>query len=212
MRQLNILIVGANGQLGRYLIKYIVESNDHSAVALVNNGVQKAYFTDMGVETLTFDLNQKLTKILKLLRNIDALVITGSLDEKNKETLTEIDEMLKLVDAAIYAGVSRIIYVSTFETQALPLYFRSTFVKKYYIEKWLKLSGSHFTIIQAGTLVDRKGTGLVEIGSNVKNKETSKEDIAQFILACLENDATIRKTIKVVSGKTPIQQILSTLK
>ena len=211
MQQLNILIVGANGQLGRYLIKYIIEGNHHTAVALVNNAVQQAYFMEMGVATLTIDVNQKVTDIVKLLKKMDALVITGSLNEQNKETLIELDEMLKLLDAARYASLSRILYVSTFEIQPLPLYFRSIFVKRHYIEKWLKCSYSNFTIIQAGTLVDKKGTGLVEIGSKVKNKETSKEDVAQFILACLENEATIRKTIKVVSGKTPIQQAIQSI-
>lgn len=181
------------------------------AVALVNNAVQQAYFIDMGIDTRIINLDQKVTEIVKVLKNINALVIIGSLDEKNKETLIEIDDMLKLMDAATYAGVKRFIYLSTFETREIPLYFRPIFIQNHYIEKWLKISRCHYTIIHAGTLVDKKGTGLVEVGPNIQHREIAKEDVAKFILACLESDATICKEIKVVSGKIPIQQVISSI-
>lgn len=39
--------------------------------------------------------------------------------------------------------------------------------------------------------------------------DISREDVAKIVLACLENQSTIRKEFKVVSGKQPIEDAIN---
>lgn len=211
---MKILVVGANVQTGRHLIKYILESKQHQARALLLNKVQEAYFKDMGVESIIFDFKQKKRTIAVGSQNVDAVVYIGSRFINETDTLNEIDETINIMEAIRHAGVKRLVHLSTFETSkeewsCLPSFYRPTLIEKYYVNHWLRASSLDYTIIHAGTLNDKKGSGLIKVaGLDLERGEISREDVAKVILTCLENDFTIRKEFKLVSGKVPIQEAL----
>ena len=52
---------------------------------------------------------------------------------------------------------------------------------------------------------------MVEAATTVEPKEVPREDIAQVIFACLENDSTIGKEFQVIGGSIPVKEAISTL-
>ena len=216
MRELKILVIGANGQLGRHLIHYILEGGDHQAKALLQNRAQSAYFSQKGIENFLYKSNDSIDTFIQAVQSVDALVIAEhSIHEIEKETLAEIDDTIQLLEALKSTQVKRIIHISPFEVKKedwilFPVYFRPLMIKNYYVNQWLRLSSLDYTIIHPGELNDKKGTGLVKVvESDLNRGEISREDVAQVVLACLENDATIRKEFKVITGKVSISEAVN---
>jgi len=205
--------MGANGQLGRLLVQYIVEGGIHQAKVLLQNQAQVAFFKDKGIDSFIFNAKDSIEKFLIAIRNIDVLVITEhSVTDLNSDTLEDIDDTIKLLEALRYSKLKRIIHISSFETNKeewvqSPLYFRPILIKYYYVDQWLRASSLNYTIIHPGNLTDKKGTGYVKIiESDIMSGEISKEDVAKIVLACIENPQTIRKEFKVITGKCSIDE------
>jgi hypothetical protein len=49
------------------------------------------------------------------------------------------------------------------------------------------------------------------VADDLEHKQISREDVASAIIASLENDQTIGKSLDLVGGVTPIDEALSTL-
>ena len=216
MWELNILVIGANGQLGRKLIQYIPEDANHKAIALLKNKAQVAYFTERGIENFLYRSEDSVEVFLEAVKNVDALVIAEhNSDDILSDAIIEIDETIQLLEALKYTSLKRLVHISTFETRKedwihLPVYFRPIMIKNYYVDRWLRLSSLDYTIIHPGDLIDKKGTGFVNVAeSDIRRSDISREDVAKIIIACLENKSTIRKEFKVVSGKQPIIEAIN---
>lgn len=48
---MKVLIVGANGQIGKHLTSFIKEHNDLEAKVMIRKEEQASYFKDLGAET-----------------------------------------------------------------------------------------------------------------------------------------------------------------
>lgn len=106
--------------------------------------------------------------------------------------------------------------ISSFDTtreaiQAASASFAPYVVAKHYADEWLKRTDLHHTIIHPGLLTNTVGQGMIEAGPKVERNEVPRPDIAQVIVACLENDATIGKEFQVVKGTTPVKDAINAL-
>lgn len=218
MRELNILVIGVNGQIGRHLVQYILEDGSHRAKVLLKNMAQVAYFNEKGIESFVYNPNETIEKFVKEVHNVDALVIAEhSLDDIMTDPLAEIDHTINLLEALKDTDLNRVIHISTFETRKeewihFPVYFRPIMIKNYYVDQWLRLSSLDYTIIHPGELTDKKGTGYVNVVENDVNRgEISREDVAKVVFACLENQSSIRKEFKVISGKSSIFEAINSV-
>jgi len=63
MISVKVLIVGANGQIGRHLTSYIQASDQLEARAMIRKQEQAAFFEDSGAETALVDLEQDVNTI-----------------------------------------------------------------------------------------------------------------------------------------------------
>ncbi|WP_168193843.1 NAD(P)-binding oxidoreductase [Lysinibacillus sp. SGAir0095] len=215
---MNILVIGANGPLGRLVIQFILEVGDHRAVALLQNNAQAAYFNEKGIENFIYSPKESIEFFLEKIRNVDAIVIADhNLHDIIPDAIIEIDETVNLLETLKYSKLKRVVHISTFETRKeewmhLPVYFRQIMIKNYYVDQWIRMSSLDYTIIHPGNLNDKKGTGFVKIvASNVRQGNISREDVAKIVLACLENQSTIRKEFKIVTGKDPIAEAINSV-
>lgn len=217
MRNLYILVIGANSLIGRYLLHYIAESGKHRAKVLLQNKAQEAFYNEKGIHNFIYKKGEAIGKFVKALQNIDALVIANfGLDDLATDTLAEIDEMIKLLEALKYTKVNRVVHISTFETSKeewlhFPAYFRPIMIKNYYVDEWLRLSPFEYTIIHPGVLNDKKGTESVKVVEKDERGEISREDVAKVVLACLESQRTIKKEFKIIAGKLSISEAINTI-
>ncbi|WP_067843625.1 SDR family oxidoreductase [Amphibacillus sediminis] len=215
---LNVLVVGANGQIGKHLVSLIQSQDNMRARAMIRKSEQADYFERLGAETVVVDLEQDIDAIANAAEGIDAIVFTagsGAHTGKDKTILIDLDGAVKTIEAAKKAGVKRFIMVSSFDTsrkaiQTAPSSFAPYVVAKHYADEWLRQTDLDYTIVHPGILTNDSGTGKITAGK-VEPSEIPREDVAQVILASLRHDRTIGKAFQIVSGSTPIEAAITSI-
>ncbi|MFV8829791.1 SDR family oxidoreductase [Alkalihalobacterium sp. APHAB7] len=211
---MKVLVVGANGQIGKHLVTLMQNSDSLKAKAMIRNQEQSAFFENLGAETVVVDLEQDIKSIAKAAEGVDAIVFTagsGAHTGKDKTIMVDLDGAVKTIEAAKVAGVKRFIMISSFDTRreailAAPPSFAPYVAAKHYADEWLKRSDLDYTIIHPGLLTNDQGTGKVNAAYEVDRGEIPREDVASVIMATLENDTTIGKQFQIVTGNTPIKE------
>ncbi|MEB1808828.1 MAG: SDR family oxidoreductase [Bacillaceae bacterium] len=209
---MKVLVVGANGQIGKHLVAMMQNSEGYKAKAMIRNQEQAAFFEKLGAETVVVDLEQDIESIAKAAEGVDAVVFTagsGAHTGKDKTIMVDLDGAVKTIEAAKLAGVKRFIMISSFDTRreailSAPPSFAPYVAAKHYADEWLKRSDLDYTIIHPGLLTNDQGTGKVTAASEVDRGEIPREDVASVIMTTLGNDTTIGKQFQIVTGNTPI--------
>lgn len=214
---MNILVVGANGQIGKQLVKKIQDTNEHTAVAMIRKEEQRVQFEEQGAKTVLADLEGNMDQIAEAAKGVDAVVFTagsGSHTGADKTMMVDLDGAIKTIEATKQAGVKRFVIVSAIGVHhrekwmgSVPYYSAA----KHYADIWLRESGLDYTIIRPGGLTNDEGTGKVKVAVDLERGSIPREDVATTILATLKNDHTIGKEFDMTSGETPIKDALSTL-
>lgn len=216
---MKVLVVGANGQIGKHLTSYIQASDRSLTKAMIRKQEQANFFEDLGAETVLVDLEDSVEKIAEAAEGVDAVVFTagsGPKTGKDKTLMIDLDGAIKTIEATEKAGVKRFVMVSSFDTTREAILeasdsFAPYVVAKYYADVWLRNTELDYTIIHPGILTNDEGTGKVQVGERVDRGEVSRDDVARVILASLENESTIGKEFQLVSGDTPISEAIKTL-
>ncbi|WP_077622374.1 SDR family oxidoreductase [Sediminibacillus massiliensis] len=216
---MKVLVVGANGQIGKHLVTFIQETDNLEARAMIRNEEQASFFENLGAETAVVDLEQDIDSIAKAAEGVDAVVFTagsGPHTGKDKTIMVDLDGAVKTIEAAKVAGVKRFVMVSSFDTrreaiQAAPSSFAPYVAAKHYADEWLKRTDLDYTIIHPGALTNDQGTGQVNAASEVERGEVSRQDVASVIVASLENKDTVGKEFQVVAGTTPVKEAVKSI-
>ncbi|MDQ0484878.1 SDR family oxidoreductase [Guptibacillus hwajinpoensis] len=216
---MKVLIVGANGQIGKHLVSFIQDHNDLEAKVMIRKEEQAASFKELGAETAVVDLEEDVQTIAKAAEGVDAIVFTagsGPNTGADKTILVDLDGAVKTMKAAEEAGVKRFVMISSFDTtreaiQSAPSSFAPYVAAKHYADEWLKSTDLDYTIIHPGALSNDDGIGKVNAASKVERNEIPREDVASVIVATLENDATIGKEFQVVTGTNSIKDEIDSL-
>ncbi len=219
MKRVKVLVVGANGQIGKHLVSFIQDSDSLKAKAMIRKAEQATYFKDLGAETALVDLEDDIEPIAKAAEDVDAIVFTagsGPHTGKDKTIMIDLDGAVKTIEAAKKAGVKRFVMISSFDTrrqaiQDAPESFAPYVAAKHYADEWLKRTDLDYTIIHPGGLTNDEGTGKVNIATDVEIDKVPREDIARVIVASLENEKTIGKEFQVVKGSTPVKDAVDAI-
>ncbi|HET7657427.1 MAG TPA: SDR family oxidoreductase [Bacillales bacterium] len=214
---MNVLVVGANGKIGKQVVKKIQDSDEHSAIAMVRKEEQLAQFEEQGARTALVDLEGSIEDIAKAAKGADAVVFTagsGGHTGADKTMMIDFDGAVKSMEAAKQAGVKRFVIVS-----AIGVHHRDKWMSgapyysaaKHYADVWLEKSGLDYTIIRPGGLTNDEGTGKVKVAVDLERGEIPREDVASTIVASLGNENTIGKDFDMIGGDTPIEDALKTL-
>ncbi|CEI83189.1 putative sugar epimerase YhfK [Oceanobacillus oncorhynchi] len=215
---LNILVVGANGQIGKHLVK-LIQDNGDQARAMIRKEEQANYFKDLGAETAVVNLEDEVDTISNAAEGVDAVVFTagsGPKTGKDKTLMIDLDGAVKTIQAAEQANVKRFVMISSFDTsreaiQSAPESFAPYVVAKHYADEWLLNSDLDYTIIHPGLLTNEPGTNQVNLGANVERGEVPREDIAKVIYTSLKNDTTIGKRFRAVAGQTAVEEAIQSV-
>ncbi|WP_462411752.1 SDR family oxidoreductase [Neobacillus sp. Marseille-QA0830] len=211
---MKVFVVGANGQIGHYLIDLLIKGNKHTARAMVRKQEQADYFQNLGVETAIINLESSVEQIANGAKGCDAVVFTagsGGHTGADKTLLVDLDGAVKTIEAAEKAHIKRFIMVSALQAhrrenwhQAIKPYY----VAKYYADKMLEQSNLTYTIIRPGGLLNEAGSGRITIAKNIKSGSISRADVASTILSALDEGNTFYRAFDLVSGEIPIAEAL----
>ncbi len=209
----NILIIGANGKVGRQITEKLKEEAEFTPVALLRKESQKDHFDSMGVESRVASLEDEKTALSEVMRNIDGVVFTagsGPDTGYDKTMSVDLDGAIKSMEAAKDQGIRRFVMVSALNTGNKSSWedskMKPYYIAKYYADEWLKNSGLEYTIMRPGRLMDDPGEGKVDIENPQDQEGVPREDVASMIVEVLKNDSSKGKIISFNQGEKNVKE------
>lgn len=212
----NVLIIGANGQIGRIIATKMQASAEFVPVALFRKENQKEYFENNGVDYKIVDLEEDIDTLANAMKDMDAVVFTAGSGGKtgyDKTLVIDLDGAVKSMEAAKKAGINRFIIISSINADNRDAWeetgIKPYLIAKHYADQFLKSSGLDYTILRPGRLSNKAGTGKITIIHPASKEGVAREDVADLVLESLNHDNTIGKTIAFNEGEVPIEEVVS---
>ncbi|MGR6920618.1 SDR family oxidoreductase [[Actinomadura] parvosata] len=212
---MRIIIAGGHGKIALRLAARLKSG----AVGIVRNPAHVADVEATGAEAVVCDLERaSVEEVTRIVEGADAVVFAAGAGPGSgaarKDTVDRGASVL-LADAAERAGVRRFIQISSMGAGKPPAPGRdevwAAYIKaKTEAEEDLRARDLAWTILRPGRLTDEPGTGLVRLAPEVPPGAVPRDDVAAVIMALLENPGTARRTLELVSGDTPIIDLVAT--
>jgi putative NADH-flavin reductase len=208
---LNILVVGANGGIGRQTVEIALEAGHH-VTALVRNPANLV-ITHTYLEIVTGDI-RRLETFEGHLDNKDA-VISAIGGKMNEPTTLYSEGNRNLLKAMKKRGVKRAFFISASAIEISPVQpFYIRLATKYIVQKLfghgyadqrimeqlIKESDTNWAIMRPPRLTDKPVTGHYRFAINrfLENcLSISRADVAHFMINNITNEATYKSTIEI---------------
>ena len=97
---MKVLLIGANGQIGRHLVDLFQNSNNHTVRAMVRKKEQAEAFDKKGVETVVADLEGTVDELAEAAKGCDAIIFTagsGGHTGADKTLLVDLEDRKSVV-------------------------------------------------------------------------------------------------------------------
>lgn len=213
---MKVLIIGANGKVGRRIARKMSDSSEFEPTAFIRKKEQKSYFDSMDVPVIVEDLENPQDQITKALEGFDAIVFSaGSGASTGYDKTIEIDlyGAVKTIHAAKENDIDRFVMVSAAkagEPSSWPDSMRPYYIAKHLADKELERNGLEYTILRPVRLTDDDEAGNIKIKSEPTdlNKEVPREAVAEVILEVLRNGSTIGEKIEFSEGNEEIESAI----
>jgi len=202
-----ILITGASGQLGKSVIKHLLNKVEAKNLAvLVRNEEKASDLKPLGIDVRIGDYTN-YESLLAAFKGIDKLYFISGSDFEGRSKQHE-----NVVNAAKEVGVKHVVYTSFMrkdESSASPI----SFVVADHIETeiWLQESGMNYTFLRHNLYMDMLPlfmgenvlkTGLIyQPAGNGKVAFTLREDMAEVASHILTSKGHENKTYDITSDK-----------
>ncbi|MHA6253445.1 SDR family oxidoreductase [Oceanobacillus sp. CAU 1775] len=216
---MKVLVVGANGQIGKQLVHLLKNSEEHTIRAMVRKEEQAASFEKDGVETRLADLEGSVASITEAAKGCDAVVFaagSGSHTGADKTILIDLDGAVKTIEATEKAGIKRFIMVSSILSNDREKWSGSHYMAaKYYADKFLEESSLDYTIIRPGVLTNEPGNNKITATTEKTDWDLSnlpkipREDVARTIAVTLAKENTYKRAFDLISGNDEISEALA---
>ena len=212
---MKILVIGASGRVGSDLVKQLLADN-HQVIGTTRQ--DEKLFSDNNYSQLDLDITAEKDVIQQQIKSdIDAVYFVAGSGGKD---VLEVDlhGAVKTMQAVQDKGIKRYIMLSTVFSLDTSKWnqpgiadLKEYYISKHYADQWLvKNSSLDYTIVQAGALKERAGTGKIIINDDNAG-ENAIEDVAMTLAAVLNADNTIKKVFSMHNGETAIDAALAKL-
>jgi len=211
---MNILIIGANGGIGRQAVEQSLKAG-HKTTAMVRNPASLP-LTHPLLEVVQGDVMQQNTFERYMHRQdavISALGVKGG-PLNDKPTTLYSEGNANLIEVMKNKGVARAFFISAsaIETSpVLPFYarwgtrllqrlLRYMYADQREMEQLVKAAGIEYTIIRPPRLTNKPATGHYRVGINnfLKNSlSISRADVAHFMIHHLDDPATFQTLVEI---------------
>ncbi|MFC4075798.1 SDR family oxidoreductase [Salinithrix halophila] len=212
---MNVLVIGANGKTGKLVVQGLVKGGQHRVRAMVREPKQIPSLEEMGAETVVADLENDIPHAYE---GVNAVIFAaGSGSHTGLDKTEQVDHLgaVKSVDEAIKHGVNRFIMLSSLgadDPAYAPEKLRPFLEAKAQADDHLMQSKLSYTIVRPGALSDDPAVGTIAAG-RIEDRSGSipRADVANTLIACLDEANTVGKVFEILSGGTPIDQALQEL-
>lgn len=211
---MNILVIGANGKVGKHLVK-ILSERGLKVNAMIRSQEQAESIKKLGGIPVVGNLEEEISDFFF---HTDAVIFTagsGGHTGPDKTILVDLLGAMKSIDESIKHGVERFIMVSAIgannPSETIEK-MRHYFVAKAEADKYLIKSNLNYTIFRPGRLTGEPANGKITTQYNPDtSRTTSREELALAISKSLEHPKTYKKTIDILDGTTPIDKSFNNL-
>lgn len=212
---MRVLIVGANGHIGRRLIKQM-STGPHQCVAMIRSPDQADELRELGADdTVVADLENDVQPALD---GCDAVIFTAGSGGKGGQEKTDAidrDGAIAVIDAACKAGVERFVMVSSMGADAPekgPDGLQHYLHAKGAADDHLRASGLQYTIVRPGALTDDDGSGKVDIAAHLgRQGSIPRDDVAAVLLQVLGAANTHGKQFELLTGDSPVRDAVAAI-
>lgn len=212
---MRVLIVGANGQIGRRLVRQMA-AGTHQSHAMIRNADQARALQELGADEVV--IANLESDVQPALDGCDAVIFTagsGGHTGPDKTDAVDRDGAIAMIDAACKAGVERFVMVSAMgadEPESGPPKLQHYLRAKQAADTHLRESGLRFTIVRPGGLSNEPATGHIELADALHRSGTvSRDDVAAVLLHVLDAPAAEGRTLELLAGDAPIEQAIAAL-
>ena len=209
---LHILVIGANGGIGKQVVELALEAG-HNVTAMLRNPA-KLVMTHNNLQIIKGDVMRQET-FEDHIEGKDAIISALGTNTLTKPTILYSEGNKNLLKAMKKKGVRRAFFISASALEispVLPSYVR--FVEKYIVQKILKHmyddlrlmerlikeSDTNWTIMRPPRLTDKPATAEYRFASNWCGKiclRMPRADLAHFMINNIANEATYQATIEI---------------
>lgn len=214
---MNVLVVGANGNIGKHVVKILTKSDTHHVTAMVRKEEQAQAFRSTGVDTVIADLEGTVEQLAAAQAGCDAIIFTAGSGGKtgpDKTLLVDLDGAVKTIEAAEKTGVKRFIMISALQAHNRANWnekIKPYYVAKHYADRVLQASSLNYTIIRPGQLLDDPGIAKISVKEDLQRAAIPREDVAKVAVAALTEVNTYHRSFDLTSGETDIATALKSL-
>ena len=214
---MNVLIIGANGKIGRIVAEKMKASPRFNPTAFIRKEEQKAFFDAMDVPVKIASLESSVDEIADAMKGFDAVVFTAGSGGKtgfDKTLEIDLDGAVKSMIAAKQVDVKRYVMVSAVHADNRESWSESGikpyYIAKHFADKELQQSSLDYTILRPVRLTDEAGTGKVTIKATPEKiqPEIPRADVASTILEVLLHPETVGKIMVMSEGETRIDDAI----
>lgn len=215
---MDVAVAGGHGQIARRLTRRLAARGD-SVRGIIRSPEHADDLRDDGAQPILLDLEHAGAEhVAEAIEGCDAVVFAAGAGPGSgaarKETV-DYAAAVATLEAAQASGVRRYVMISAMGAAAPPdgdevfsVYLRA----KARADQALADSDLDWTIVRPGHLTNGPGTGRVWAAEHVERGEIARDDVAEVVLAVLDDPRTTGVTFEVVSGDTPITAAVAGLR
>jgi nucleoside-diphosphate-sugar epimerase len=225
---MKVLVVGAYGRTGKYIVEILGKSNSgHDVFGFIRRQEQVDELKQLGAKEIFVGDVTNESDLKKAVHGMDVVIYAaGSAEKSTQEETIKIDKeaAILLIDICVQENVKHFVMISAYGADTPEIadcyteYWdamdgRVYFNAKADADKHLCNSGLTYTIIRPGTLDMSEPTGTVEVSKKfdfeyTSDKVVSRADVAQVAVSSLSIDNMKNKMIEVMQGNVPIDEAL----
>ena len=214
-----ILVTGATGNLGQYVVQQLKQHLPLNKFAVLARSHQKAQqYLNQDVKVIHGDFDQPET--LKVaFQGIDKLLLISTMEQNRFE------QHKNVIDAAKYAGVKHIFYTSLAIQNIKTSAVKDLMISHFQTEDYLKASGLTYTILRntmyAEAIPQIIGEQAISTGLTIANGDgkvpyATRAELGEAAANALMQDSHDNKTYELVGshlyGYQDVADLLSKLK
>lgn len=211
---MNILVIGANGQIGKKIVDKIHSNTPHDAIAMVREASQQDQFERRGIKTVLGDLEKDFSHAYEGNNAVIFTAGSGGHTGQDKTKLIDKQGAMAAIDNAVKHKFIRFIMVSAFgadfNPQEWPENMAHYYSAKSAADDYLMQTNLNYTIVKPGALTNDAPTNKVDYGERTDERSGSipRADVAEVVVKSIDAEETHRKSLELLSGPNNVVEAI----